>query len=315
MSGEPMDRTRGRTRSAFAAGLFVGAVLARYVSEVGVLTGAGALGHFTRMRTPWSCPAFSPAPVSLTRNPRLLKPGVLKPVMFEVVTTVVSHRLRYDAGNRANRTEGMWFDEVLGLPNTRLHVNLVDANEATLTRLNGKVGLQAVSVPNPGRAQECPGYLRYMAQRYDTLPDVSIFLHGYPFDHNPDIIKEIGTFIRLASKTGTLPPMDFVHLNTDAYPERCLRVSKLHQLQKIFLSPADPGCLAMVYCCAQFMVTRETIRRIHRRIYQRALNVTSSSQDCSNMEHSWHALFRGQNRFNGLTVGELLQDWLSQVGV
>ena len=48
------------------------------------------------------------------------------------------------------------------------------------------------SLPNVGR--EAHTYLYHIINKYDDLPDHTIFLQGNPFDHCPDVMEKIGSF-------------------------------------------------------------------------------------------------------------------------
>ncbi len=241
------------------------------------------------------------------RDASLFKPGVLKEVTFGVVTTVVAPRVREDRTDTTPRHEGSWLNEVRQLPNTFVYANMVGASNTTLDAWARLPGINATRAHNYGRQLgECPGYLRYLYEHYDALPDVSVFLHGYPYDHNPDIIRDLTTFIDRVAEYSTLPAMDYVHLNTYAIRDRCLPIMG-GILSHMFSNSSHPGCLAPTYCCAQFMVTREAIRRIHRDVYRKTLEVAiEKGTGCGELEHSWHMLFRGEMQFTGLTIGELI---------
>ena len=45
------------------------------------------------------------------------------------------------------------------------------------------------------------------------------------------------------------------------------------------------------YCCAQFAVSKETIRRHSIRFYCTLLKYSQEDNDCSFLEHTWHIIF------------------------
>lgn len=48
-------------------------------------------------------------------------------------------------------------------------------------------------LPNVGR--EGHTYYTYIYDHYENLPDFVVFLQGHPFDHYPDIINQLNTYI------------------------------------------------------------------------------------------------------------------------
>jgi hypothetical protein len=69
---------------------------------------------------------------------------------------------------------------------------------------------------NPGRAQECPGILTFIIENYYKLPDISIFVHGFPWDHNAFLEQQLMMFFRLNNNEG-LPDFQFLHLNFEIF--------------------------------------------------------------------------------------------------
>ncbi|CAM9300791.1 unnamed protein product, partial [Ectocarpus fasciculatus] len=109
-------------------------------------------------------------------------------------------------------------------------------------------------------AQECNGYLSYIISHYHHLPDVSIFLHGKPTEHNKDILKHINAILQ----HWEVEDIGFLHLNNQVMlPMNSMdkRNGGTFWTMWGFLKKSMPRDLR-VQCCAQFMVTRE---RIHLR--------------------------------------------------
>ena len=57
------------------------------------------------------------------------------------------------------------------------------------------------SLPNVGR--EAHTYLTHLLERYDSLPDITVFCQGHPFDHAPDFHARLRA---LAEGTETVDP-------------------------------------------------------------------------------------------------------------
>lgn len=187
-------------------------------------------------------------------------------------------------------------------------------SEASIPR-----NIEVIPFPNPGRAQECPGIFRFIIDRYDDLPDVTFFLHGYPFDHNPYLDRQLSAFFRL-NRRGGIPGFQFIHLNYEVF-NQCYRNSAPNSISKLLglddellkswpreaLGTAETKpCYVSRFCCGQFAVSKESIRRRTKDFYLLALKLTLDQRDCAQMENLWHAVFRSESTYTGLNLGEFL---------
>jgi hypothetical protein len=152
---------------------------------------------------------------------------------------------------------------------------------------------------NPLRAQECPGVLSFIIENYNTLPDGMIFIHGYPFDHNENLVEILPRLLRLNRDLG-LPPYDFVHLNDVWETPRCwknsaasavfkkeydqLSLSEILGLDDELFGSEPPGamtgCYSARFCCGQFLVSRAAVLSRPRSFYRLALKLTLERQEC-----------------------------------
>ena len=149
--------------------------------------------------------------------------------------------------------------------------------------------IRFVPLMNGFGAQECNGYLSYIITYYHHLPDVSIFLHGKPAEHNKDILKHINAVL----KHWEVQDIGFLHLNTQILlPRNSMQKRNGNQFWPLwgFLPKSIPQSLE-VQCCAQFMVTRE---RIHIRplwFYENLLELVYETGNCAFPEIAWHIAF------------------------
>lgn len=117
-----------------------------------------------------------------------------------------------------------------------------------------------------------------------------------------------------------LPVIDFVHMN--AYPfTRCsqgmIETNSLHALLGIehLITNTSESCFTPRYCCGQFIVSRAAVRRHPRKLYRVGLKIMMERRLCNVMENFWHALFRGEAFYTGLSMYELVDTLDRQTAV
>jgi hypothetical protein len=64
--------------------------------------------------------------------------------------------------------------------------------EIKLYNKGDSISRSCTEIPNMGRESET--YLRHIIENYDDLPEYICFIQANPFDHSPDIIKELLEF-------------------------------------------------------------------------------------------------------------------------
>jgi hypothetical protein len=139
---------------------------------------------------------------------------------------------------------------------------------------------------NPKRAQECPGYLTYIVTNYHDLPDVVLFLHSYPFNHNAEMID----YLRYVVDNCT--DIDFLHLNPQIYLKYSRNPGQYNQKYPDLADVLPDSTLNMcTYCCAQFAVSKHTILSRSLRFYYTLLKYCQEELDCAHLEHIWHFIF------------------------
>ena len=53
------------------------------------------------------------------------------------------------------------------------------------------VPVRLTNALEPDYGAEASGYIRYIVENYENLPDITVFVHGNPFGHNEDILNWI----------------------------------------------------------------------------------------------------------------------------
>ena len=152
--------------------------------------------------------------------------------------------------------------------------------------------IRVLPLVNPRRSQECPGILSFIIDNYARLPDVTYFVHGYPFNHNLDILAHIS-----AMKRWTPEFIGFTHLNNQAYLKTSFRTlhgqPQCHTLIQMLGLAIDTdswaGDTALAgECCGQFAVTRERILEIPLDWFVLARKLVYEGQCCYCFEYLWH---------------------------
>jgi hypothetical protein len=144
------------------------------------------------------------------------------------------------------------------------------------------------SIPNHGK--EATAYLKYIIERYYTLPDYVAFIHGHESSWHQKGDRPILNLIRDAN----LSKYNYIPLNNHW-------VTQLHQIDLELLnnrwSEYMPMELPHNYQChvnAQFIVSRDAIKNTSREHYIELYDMVmrgDSLQDAVIMEHIWHWLF------------------------
>lgn len=170
------------------------------------------------------------------------------------------------------------------------------------------------TIPLPNTGREAQTYLHHLAERHDTLADITIFVQGHPFDHAPDLHK---TLRALADGSILIPDFHWLGFLADTDDSRGLRLfvpwsknldraelplDEFHQ--QIFGTPGPDTYRFFVG--AQFIVTRDTARRRDRTFYERARHLASTmplAPHC--FERCWDRIFLTDGTAGRIPPGQL----------
>lgn len=177
------------------------------------------------------------------------------------------------------------------------HVNSTGLSESTLPGLPSHAFLHRVPYIHDEEDRlmtgECSGYLSYIIDHYDSLPDYVVLLH----DDAPRHAQV--PFLQMVMKSLQLKTYDapFLHLNHERYAAMstdCLR----SVYEYLFDSPLK-GRLG-TYCCGQFVVSRKQIRSRNRTFYVKVLDglrggwfgkCSVGDKPCYVLEFLWQKIF------------------------
>lgn len=155
-------------------------------------------------------------------------------------------------------------------------------------------------IPLANEGREAHTYLHHLAERYDSLADVTVFVQGHPFDHAPDLHKQLKAYA-----VGTDSVADFYWLgflaDTDdprgkrlfvpwsKNPER--HELHLDEFHRELFGEAGPDAYRF-FVGAQFAVTGATAQRRPREFYRRAADLAVNfplAPHC--FERCWDRIF------------------------
>jgi len=145
------------------------------------------------------------------------------------------------------------------------------------------------TIPNIGA--EASAYLKFIIERYDTLPDHTVFLHGHETSYHQCGDRPMLDMI----KTANIEKYNFIHLNNSwrccsLFTQLQMFIEKLKSLQ-IFLSRDK-----FITCCgAQFIVSRSCIQQHTKEYYENLFKNIITQNEAVMMEHMWHFIFTGKD--------------------
>lgn len=150
----------------------------------------------------------------------------------------------------------------------------------------------AMAMPK-NAGNEASGFLRYIVDHYEALPDRVAFIHGHRNAHHT-FKMDIVPFLRAANWSFA----DYVPINLDMYQRLTREKSREFALvqdlwPKLFAEVApEPPKELFTWCCAQFITSRHAIRRMSKahwqRLYEWILADELGSWTTSRvMEHAW----------------------------
>lgn len=154
------------------------------------------------------------------------------------------------------------------------------------------VGLDSIPLPNVGR--EAGTYLHHIVEHYDRLADQTAFVQGHPFDHNPSLLEELhgfcgsGSFFVFNNHGHPLTERGLLRCDLTGGPDHKglpLREFAWRNGMPIFSDHLlfTPG--------AQFIVSRERIRKRPHVFYKELLKDSTDPLACYLLERLWPLIF------------------------
>ncbi len=134
-----------------------------------------------------------------------------------------------------------------------------------------------VNLDNVGR--EGHTYYKYICDNYENLPEYMIFLQGKPFDHSPNIIKNINKYINSEDLD-----IDFEFLSEEIITCKLsgCRHHKNLPLKKIYNELFDEREEDMQFIFgqgAQFIVSKKTVLKNSKNFYSKIVELLSHNKN------------------------------------
>lgn len=146
--------------------------------------------------------------------------------------------------------------------------------------------VKMISATNDHHLRESAHWLRHIIQRFDSLADVTVFSHGWPFDHIADMVEWVRNAHALVPDWTLLPPSN--------HPRPILEPDILWQVEKIlrFLgNPADAAEIVWV-SGTQFAASRGVLRAPGLAFWEDLLALSESlgPRSAEALERTYHAI-------------------------
>ncbi len=171
---------------------------------------------------------------------------------------------------------------------------------------------RGIRLPNIGR--EAHTHLRHLAQRYETLADVTVFVQGHPFDHAPDLHRRLRALAEGRECVEDFFWLGFVADTDDARGRRLfvpwsknadgrkLRMDDFHR--RLFGVPGPE--LYRFFPGGQFAVSRGAAQRRAAGFYHAAAEIAAEFPDAAHcFERVWDRVFMADGTAGRLPPDEL----------
>ena len=177
-------------------------------------------------------------------------------------------------------------------------------------------------LPNVGR--EAHTYLYHIITRWDSLADHTLFLQGNPYDHSTNLFEQI------KSMQAEKPDFKPMFINNDSiimsilcdknaqphgvYKNKLIPVGKLYEWLTMQSAPevyySTPG--------AQFLVSKNLIKRRTKKFYERAILSVSYANDpieAHCFERLWPKIFCDYTPIDHTLMYKNGEDQFKQIGI
>jgi len=136
-------------------------------------------------------------------------------------------------------------------------------------------------IPLLNEGREAHTYLRHLSERYDSLAELTVFVQGHPFDHAPDLHKQLKAYAKGAESIADFYWLGFLADTDDPRgrrlfvpwsknPER--KELQLEEFHRELFGDSGPEAYRF-FVGAQFAVTRDVAHRRPREFYEKAADL------------------------------------------
>jgi hypothetical protein len=154
-----------------------------------------------------------------------------------------------------------------------------------------KLNASAPHYLSHNRGTEAGVYLNYIVEHYDNFPDVAIFVHAHPEDHQPHWLEMVGCI----APTATYMSLNDLYLNRDTgvwgdaalWVEQCWR-DVLQITEGLDKDPAtfnrrhphEKPLEISFYCCHQFILSRAMVHKRPLKVWKKLLTIIYEQDVC-----------------------------------
>jgi len=168
-------------------------------------------------------------------------------------------------------------------------------------------------VPLSNEGREAHTYLHHLTERYESLADVTVFVQGHPFDHAPDLHKQLKAYVEDTDSVADFHWLGFLADTDDPCGRRLFvpwsKNPKRHELQLDEFHRAlfgEPGPHAYrFFVGAQFALTRAAAHRRSTEFYAKAAGMAVRfpfAPHC--FERCWDRVFGCEGTSGRLAEGQ-----------
>jgi len=143
------------------------------------------------------------------------------------------------------------------------------------------------TIPNIGA--EASAYLKFIIERYDTLPEHTAFLHGHETAYHQCGDRPMLDMI----KTANIEKYDFIHLNNTWLYSSAIKqfYTSKEILESLCIYPPEYFSICP---CAQFIVSKDFIKRNSKEYYEFFFKTIITKEDATMIEYIWQYIFTGK---------------------
>ena len=142
------------------------------------------------------------------------------------------------------------------------------------TKLDGSYN--EIMLDNVGR--EGHTYYKYIVDNYDNLEDYTFFLQGRPFDHSPNIIKNLNSHIQTLNIDFEYLSEHVIHSTFDLECRLNWQCKNIHaNFEKIFGEKCIKECI--FGAGAQFIVSKNRILQRPKKMYENIVKMLEYTID------------------------------------
>ena len=169
-------------------------------------------------------------------------------------------------------------------------------------------------IPLGNEGREAQTYLHHLVERYDSLADLTVFVQGHPFDHAPDLHKQLKAYAEGAESVADFYWLGFL-ADTDDPRGRRLFVPWSKNPEREELQLEDFHCELFdeagpqdyrFFAGAQFALARTAAHRRPREFYRKASGLAAHfplAPHC--FERCWDRVFGCDGTAGRLPAGQL----------